>query len=67
MRVLETMVVQGTQEIVYIAGVGSGKSVAFMLPAYIQPDGMTVVVQSLRSLQNDTRSRLGQLGIKTVV
>lgn len=53
--------------ILYVAGVGGGKTLAFALPAYAQPDGMTVVIQPLRSLLADTAQRLREWGIKATV
>ncbi|KAI1108048.1 hypothetical protein F5Y14DRAFT_457466 [Nemania sp. NC0429] len=52
-----------TDKIVYIAGTGGGKSVAFSLPAYVQPDGCSVVIQPTRALQKDTHTRLAAISI----
>jgi superfamily II DNA helicase RecQ len=53
--------------VVYVAGVGGGKTVAFALPAYAQPDGMTVVIQPLMSLPHNTAQMLLGWHIKAAV
>ncbi|KAI1818960.1 P-loop containing nucleoside triphosphate hydrolase protein [Xylaria intraflava] len=53
--------------VVQVAGTGSGKSIAYALPAYVQPDGCTIVIQPLCSLQEDTRRRLSAMGISVSI
>jgi superfamily II DNA helicase RecQ len=44
-------VVSGLPLVVAIMPTGGGKSLLFMLPAWVQPNGMTVVVVPLVSLK----------------
>ena len=64
-EVLEAMGRGGA--VLYVARVGGGKTVAFALPAYVQPDGVMVVIQPLKSLLRDTAKRLLEWNIKAVV
>ncbi|KAL6228608.1 hypothetical protein BDW75DRAFT_235768 [Aspergillus navahoensis] len=45
---------------------GGGKSMLFMLPAYVAPGGCTVVVVPLLSLRADLMQRCRALGISCV-
>ncbi|KAH6840795.1 hypothetical protein B0I37DRAFT_448978 [Chaetomium sp. MPI-CAGE-AT-0009] len=65
-RVFETMA-RGVDKLIYVAGIGSGKSVVFALPAFTMPSGVVVVTQPTRSLQKETRQRLQEYGIKATI
>lgn len=65
LEMLEAMSLMGA--VVYVARVGGGKTDAYTLPAYRQLDGITVVIQPLRALMDDTAARLRAWGIKTAV
>ncbi|KAI8394943.1 hypothetical protein FOFC_21656, partial [Fusarium oxysporum] len=60
-------VARGEWPIVQITPTGGGKSLTFMLPAYCTPDGVTVVVTPLVSLENDMVRRCIKLGIDAYV
>lgn len=62
-KVLEA-IAAGRDKIVYVAGTGGGKSIAYQLPVYIQPNWMTVVIQLLKALQVQTLDILHAMGIK---
>ncbi|KAI0858604.1 P-loop containing nucleoside triphosphate hydrolase protein [Xylaria cubensis] len=64
-KLFETM--DQVDKVVYIAGTGSGKSVAFTLPAYVQPDGCNIVIQPTRALQQDTYVRLSAMSISVSI
>ncbi|RYO84217.1 hypothetical protein DL764_009360 [Monosporascus ibericus] len=49
-------------KVVYVMGTGAGKSVAFALPAYLQPESINVVMQPTKALQTTTYERLANLG-----
>lgn len=49
--------------ILCIAGTGTGKSMLFLLPAYLAPSGTTVVISPLVALQDDMIRRCDELGI----
>lgn len=42
---------------------GAGKSISFMLPAWTEPGGTTVVVVPLVALRGDMKERCSKLGI----
>lgn len=54
-------------KVVYIVGTGGGKSIAFGLPAYVQPEGCNVVIQPTRALQEDTYNRLVAMKINVSI
>ncbi|KAI0448463.1 P-loop containing nucleoside triphosphate hydrolase protein [Xylaria acuta] len=54
-------------KVVYVAGTGGGKSIAFALPAYVQPEGCNIVIQPTRALQQDTFARLTAMGINVSI
>ncbi len=56
-------IVQGLSPVVYIAGTGGGKSLAFMLPSYIARDGVTIVIVPFVALQQDIAGRCRSLRI----
>lgn len=56
-----------SHRVVYVAGTGGGKSIAFALPAYVQPDGCNVVIQPTRALQLDTHARLSAMSISVSI
>ncbi|KAF4472340.1 ATP-dependent DNA helicase Q1 [Fusarium albosuccineum] len=56
-------VARGEWPIVQITPTGGGKSLTFMLPAYCTPDGVTVVITPLVSLENDMARRGAAGGI----
>ncbi|KAF9882584.1 hypothetical protein FE257_006232, partial [Aspergillus nanangensis] len=58
---------QGESPVVAIMPTGSGKSMLFMLPAWIEPGGTTVVVVPLIALRQDMQQRCQQLGISCTV
>lgn len=53
--------------IMQITLTGSSKSLTFILPAYYIPDGITVVVMPLMSLENDIVRRYIKLGIDAYI
>ena len=46
-----------------VAGIGGGKSISFMLPAYISPYSVTVVVVPLVALRQDLHEQCERAGI----
>ncbi|KAH6650356.1 hypothetical protein F5144DRAFT_480813 [Chaetomium tenue] len=65
-QVLEKMAA-GITKMVYIAGVGSRKSVVFTLPAFAIPSTTTVVIQPKKCLQRETHIQLQRQGIKSYI
>jgi superfamily II DNA helicase RecQ len=57
-EVLEAMGMGG--QVVYVAGVGGGDTVAFVLPAFAQQDGITVVIQPLKPLSPTRHPKVTQ-------
>jgi superfamily II DNA helicase RecQ len=57
---------QGQSPVVAVMPTGGGKSLLFMLPAWISPRGVTVVVVPLIALRGDMLHRCRQLGIRCV-
>ncbi|KAJ5863522.1 uncharacterized protein N7529_001349 [Penicillium soppii] len=57
---------QGQSPVVAVMPTGGGKSLLFMLPAWISPRGVTVVVVPLIALRGDLVHRCRQLGIACV-
>jgi superfamily II DNA helicase RecQ len=57
---------QGQSPVVAVMPTGGGKSLLFMLPAWISPRGVTVVVVPLIALRGDMVHRCRQLGISSV-
>jgi superfamily II DNA helicase RecQ len=56
-RVLK-LISSGFHEVVYITATGQGKSISYLLPANVNPDGVTVVIQPHRSLQMDSHAKM---------
>ena len=56
----------GASPVVAIMPTGGGKSMLFMLPAFVAPGGCTIVVVPLISLRADLMQRCQQLGIRCV-
>ncbi|MCN0155273.1 RecQ family DEAD/DEAH box helicase [Salinispora arenicola] len=56
----------GASPVVAVMPTGGGKSVLFMLPAFVAPGGCTIVVVPLISLRADLMQRCQQLGIRCV-
>ena len=54
----------GSSPIVAIMPTSAGKSLLFMLPAFAEPGGLTVVVVPLRSLRADMKRRCDEMGIR---
>lgn len=46
-----------------VMATGTGKSMLFMLPASVSPDGVTVVIAPLNALRDSLQDRCNQLGI----
>src|ERR1700712_1858487 len=57
---------QGQSPVIAVMPTGSGKSMLFMLPAWIAPRGTTVVVVPLIALRGDLQQRCTKLGISCV-
>lgn len=57
----------GESPIVAVMPTGGGKSMLFMLPAYVEPSGTTVVVIPLIALRQDFQRRCQQLNISYAV
>ena len=60
-------VAPGEWPIVQVTPTGGGKSLTYMLPAYCTPDGVTVVITPLVSLQDDMAARCAMMGIDAYV
>ena len=56
----------GASPVVAVMPTGGGKSMLFMLPAFVAPGGCTIVVVPLISLRADLMQRCQQLGIPCV-
>ncbi|KAF9882952.1 hypothetical protein FE257_004863 [Aspergillus nanangensis] len=56
----------GESPVVAVIPTGGGKSMLFMLPAWVEPGGTTVVVIPLLALRQDFQRRCQQLGISCV-
>lgn len=61
------LVVRGTSPLLWVAGTGSGKSVAFLIPAVLRPDGVTIVIVPLLALQGDLVRRCRDAQIRCAV
>jgi superfamily II DNA/RNA helicase len=59
-----TAILHGASPVVAIMPTGGGKSVLFMLPALVEPSGITVVVVPLIALREDMSRRCEELGIR---
>jgi superfamily II DNA helicase RecQ len=55
---------QGESPIVVVMPTGSGKSVLFMLPAFVQVGGVTIVVVPLKALRADMVVRCREANIR---
>ncbi|RYO88542.1 hypothetical protein DL764_008708 [Monosporascus ibericus] len=60
-------VLEQRDKVVYVMGTGAGKSVAFALPVYLQPESINVMVQPTKALQTTTYERLASLGVSVRV
>lgn len=60
-------VIRGQTPVLQIAGTGEGKSLSFFLPAYAAPEGVTVVVAPLVSLQGDLVRRADAYRIESAI
>jgi superfamily II DNA helicase RecQ len=58
---------QGESPIVVVMPTGSGKSVLFMLPAFVQVGGVTIVVVPLKALRADMVVRCREVNIRCAV
>lgn len=58
---------EGRSPIVVVMPTGAGKSVLFMLPAFVQVGGVTIVVVPLKALRGDMMVRCGGLSIRCAV
>ncbi|KAI4192651.1 MAG: hypothetical protein LQ350_008599 [Teloschistes chrysophthalmus] len=58
---------QGQSPVVVVMGTGGGKSLLFMLPAWISRGGTTVVVVPLIALRQDLIDRCRQVGIPCAI
>ena len=65
-EVLEA-IVSGSKYVLQIAPTGTGKSLSFMLPAYCSPNGTSIVIVPLISLQNDLLKRCKEKCIPAMV
>ena len=52
---------------VVVMPTGAGKSVLFMLPAFVQVGGVTIVVVPLKALRADMVARCGGLSIRCAI
>lgn len=58
---------RGESPIVVVMPTGSGKSMLFMLPAFVQVGGVTIVVVPLKALRADVVARYSELNIRYAV
>lgn len=58
---------KGDSPVVAVMPTGAGKSVLFMLPAWVEPGGVTVVVVPLKALKKDMIHRCEEIGIRCAV
>jgi superfamily II DNA helicase RecQ len=58
---------QGESPIVVVMPTGSGKGVLFMLPAFVQVGGVTVIVVPLKALRADMVVRCREVNIRCAV
>ena len=56
----------GESPVVTVMPTGEGKSILFMLPAWVEPGGTTVVVVPLIALRGDMKRRCDMFGIECV-
>lgn len=59
-------IVRGLTPILVVCGTSTGKSLSFMLPAFICPQGTTVVIVPLQSLQEDLVERCRTMKIDAI-
>jgi superfamily II DNA or RNA helicase len=57
-------IMHGESPVVAVMATGGGKSMLFMLPAWAEQDGLTVVVLPLVALREDMQRRCDELGIR---
>jgi superfamily II DNA or RNA helicase len=57
-------IMHGESPVVSVMATGGGKSLLFMLPAWAEQEGLTVVVVPLVALREDMQRRCDELGIK---
>jgi superfamily II DNA helicase RecQ len=53
----------GISLVVTVMPTGEGKSILFMLPAWVKPGGTTVVIVPLIALRGDMKRRYDKFGI----
>jgi superfamily II DNA helicase RecQ len=58
---------KGESPVVAVMPTGAGKSVLFMLPAWVEPGGVTIVVVPLKALKKDMIHRCEEIGIRCAV
>lgn len=56
-------IIAGSANVIVVMGTGQGKSLLFMLPALMDPDGLTVVIVPLIALRRDIKDRCDRAGI----
>ena len=56
----------GNSPVVAVMPTGAGKSILFMLPAWVEPGGTTVVVVPLIALRGDMKRRCDEFGIECI-
>lgn len=59
-------IMEGQSPIVVVMGTGGGKSLLFMLPAWCEPGGTSIVVVPLIALREDMKGRCEKMGIRCV-
>jgi superfamily II DNA helicase RecQ len=71
MRSAQSEAMQAIQQvespIVVVMPTGSGKSILFMLPAFVQVGGVTIIMVPLKALRADIVMRCGELNIRCAV
>src|SRR5258706_2721059 len=60
-------IMNGEGPILIVMGTGAGKSLMFMLPAFCSPEGTTIVVVPLTSLQQNLKDRCERTGISCCI
>ena len=60
------VVLEGTRDVISIAGTGMGKTLTFWLPLLFRPDGIQIVVTPLNILGQQNVETLGKAGIQGI-